>query len=146
MPINKTDPSLRFLHLDHCPRLVHVLPFFRLNKHTSCALIQEILEIVYCSDLKEVFPLDREFHAKDEIIEFPKLRFIHLHELPMLQRICGRRMYAPNLESGAAGASGVCRQSGATPSCPRWTARRNGGTTWSGMGCGRTTTTLPSTS
>ncbi|XP_071678095.1 uncharacterized protein [Lolium perenne] len=77
--------------------LVHVLPFFRLNKHTSCALIQEILEIVYCSDLKEVFPLDREFHAKDEIIEFPKLRFIHLHELPMLQRICGRRMRLPTV-------------------------------------------------
>jgi hypothetical protein len=88
------------LHLDHCPRLVHVLPFSRGNILASCALhTLEILEIVYCSDLKEVFPLDLELHAQDDmVIKFPSLRCIHLHELPTLQRICGRRMYAPNLE------------------------------------------------
>jgi hypothetical protein len=96
----KNPALLRFLHLDHCPRLVHVLPLCGRNIDTSCTLQRlEILEIVYCSDLKEVFPLDLELHAQDEVKEFPELRCIHLHELPTLQRICGRRMYAPNLKT-----------------------------------------------
>jgi hypothetical protein len=98
-PINNTASRLRFLHLDHCPRLVHVLPLCRRNIYYAGVLQSlEILEIVYCSDLKEVFPLDLELHAQDEAIAFRKLRCIHLHGLPRLQHICGRRMYAPNLE------------------------------------------------
>nr|XP_051195893.1 uncharacterized protein LOC127308976 isoform X2 [Lolium perenne] len=99
-PINNTASRLRFLHLDHCPRLVHVLPLCRRNIYYAGVLQSlEILEIVYCSDLKEVFPLDLELQAQnDMVIKFPSLRCIHLHELPTLQHICGRRMYAPNLE------------------------------------------------
>ncbi|KAF7013293.1 hypothetical protein CFC21_027385 [Triticum aestivum] len=59
----------------------------------------ETLEIVCCGDLKEIFPLDPKRQEKQEIINFPRLRMIHLYELPMLQRICGRKMSAPNLET-----------------------------------------------
>ncbi|KAM3317660.1 hypothetical protein ACQJBY_035393 [Aegilops geniculata] len=89
--------NLNLLHLDHCPRLVHVLPFSRWEGDTLGAL--ETLEIVYCSDLREAFPLDPQLQEQDKILEFPKLRHIHLHELPMLQRISGCRMWAPKLET-----------------------------------------------
>ncbi|XP_047078982.1 uncharacterized protein LOC124689503 [Lolium rigidum] len=90
---------LKFLHLDHCPRLVHVhvLPFF--ISVTNIVLYSlETLEILYCGDLQEVFPLDSELEGED-VVEVPNLRHIHLHELPSLQRICGRRMSSPNLET-----------------------------------------------
>ncbi|XBI43217.1 hypothetical protein VPH35_108013 [Triticum aestivum] len=45
----------------------------------------------------EVFPLDPQ--VQEVVLVFPKLRRIHLHELPMLQRICGHRMWAPKLET-----------------------------------------------
>ncbi|XP_024316828.1 uncharacterized protein LOC100828398 isoform X2 [Brachypodium distachyon] len=89
-----TFRRLKFLHLDYCPRLIHVLPI-----HKSSLSGLETLEIVYCSDLREVFPLSPELQDQDKIIQFPELRRIHLHELPTLQHICGRRMYAPNLET-----------------------------------------------
>jgi hypothetical protein len=62
----------------------------------------ETLEIVWCGDLKAVFSLDQEQEEQDAItLEFPRLKRIHLHELPMLHGICGRRgrVYAPRLES-----------------------------------------------
>ncbi|KAF7082131.1 hypothetical protein CFC21_086011 [Triticum aestivum] len=89
--------NLNLLHLDHCPRLVHVLPFFKWEGDTLGAL--ETLEIVSCGDLREVFPLDPQLQEQDKILEFPKLRHIHLHELPMLQHISGCRMWAPKLET-----------------------------------------------
>ncbi|XBI43210.1 hypothetical protein VPH35_108008 [Triticum aestivum] len=55
---------MRFLHLDHCPRLVHVFPFTRWESNFSHL---QTLEIVYCVDLRE--------------------------------RICGRRIFAPKLET-----------------------------------------------
>ncbi|VAI41522.1 unnamed protein product [Triticum turgidum subsp. durum] len=91
--------SLVLLHLDHCPRLVHVLPFAIRTKHTLYYL--ETLEIVYCGDLKEVFPLplSPELQEQNKILEFPSLKRIHLHELPKLQRIYGRSISAPYLET-----------------------------------------------
>ncbi|XBI43218.1 hypothetical protein VPH35_108014 [Triticum aestivum] len=105
-PVEKSDFQFQMLlHLDHCPRLVHVLPFSiwmtqpfsMLMKHTLYYL--ETLEIVYCGDLKEVFPLSPELQEQDKIIDFFNLKRIHLHEVPMLQRICGRRICAPKLET-----------------------------------------------
>uniref|UniRef100_A0ACD5YZG6 Uncharacterized protein n=2 Tax=Avena sativa TaxID=4498 RepID=A0ACD5YZG6_AVESA len=87
---------LAFLHLDYCPRLIHVLPF---SVHMATLPSLETLEIVCCGDLREVFPLDPKRQEKQELIKFPKLRRIHLYELPMLQHICGRKMFAPNLET-----------------------------------------------
>ncbi|XP_034580667.1 disease resistance protein At4g27190-like [Setaria viridis] len=99
---------LVFLHLDCCPRLVHVLPLSMLRgrKFTPGSLSQlETLEITWCGDLREVFPL--ETNAKRYVkqqpqpvtLDFPGLKRIHLHELPRLHSICGVRMSAPNLET-----------------------------------------------
>ncbi|KAM3297124.1 hypothetical protein ACQJBY_039147 [Aegilops geniculata] len=97
-PVERSDfVSMIILHLDHCPRLVHVLPLSMWGIHTLVWL--ETLEIVYCGDLREVFPLSLELEEEDKIREFRDLRRIHLHELPKLQRICGRRMFAPKLET-----------------------------------------------
>ncbi|RLN36075.1 hypothetical protein C2845_PM03G21760 [Panicum miliaceum] len=101
----RTFSDLTLLHLDCCPRLVHVLPL-------SCAMMDpayssrgmssslsqlDTLEITWCGDLREVFPLDK--YAKEYVkqkqqqqpvvLDFPCLKRIHLHELPSLQRICG---------------------------------------------------------
>jgi hypothetical protein len=104
-------PDLASLHLDFCPRMIHVLPlsietFSRIRSWYANSLSQlKTLEITWCGDLREVFPLDTK--AKDYVekqqrpvtLDFPSLKRIHLHELPSLQRICGVRMSAPNLET-----------------------------------------------
>ncbi|VAI52877.1 unnamed protein product [Triticum turgidum subsp. durum] len=98
MPVQVYFSNLNFLHLDHCPMLVHVLPLC-LGYWTGLSGL-ETLEIVYCGDLTEVLiRLSPELQEQDEIKEFRELRRIHLHELPMLQRICGRRIFAPKLET-----------------------------------------------
>ncbi|KAF0894113.1 hypothetical protein E2562_034681 [Oryza meyeriana var. granulata] len=93
-PSPRSFQNLQVLHLDCCPRLIHVLPIY---DERACRCL-ETLEIVCCGDLKDVFPLyDNEEQL--EPIEFRKLRRIHLHDLPSLERICGHRMVAPNLET-----------------------------------------------
>uniref|UniRef100_A0A0A9F7V4 Disease resistance protein At4g27190-like leucine-rich repeats domain-containing protein n=1 Tax=Arundo donax TaxID=35708 RepID=A0A0A9F7V4_ARUDO len=88
--------DLVFLHLDNCPRLIHVLPLYTSNVDGCCRLVT--LEIMCCGDLREVFPRNSD-SEQQEPREFPRLKHIHLYELPKLQRICGRRMFAPNLET-----------------------------------------------
>ncbi|KAM3372975.1 hypothetical protein ACQJBY_019745 [Aegilops geniculata] len=95
-PCGQSFEYLKFLHLDYCPRLIHVLP---LSEHMTTLHRLETVEIVCCGDLREVFPLDPKRQVQQEIIQFPNLIRIHLHELPMLQHICGSRMSAPNLET-----------------------------------------------
>ncbi|XP_037450831.1 uncharacterized protein LOC119321101 [Triticum dicoccoides] len=87
--------NIVLLHLDYCPRLVHVLP---LSESVDTLPCLDTLEIVCCGDLKEVFALDPK-QKEQKVIQFPKLRRIHLYELPSLRRICGSRMSAPNLET-----------------------------------------------
>ncbi|KAL6841067.1 hypothetical protein ACP4OV_029036 [Aristida adscensionis] len=92
--------DLEFLHIDCCPRLIHVLPLCTSNGSGCRGL--KTLEIVCCGNLKEVFPLLDYSDSKEQEGRpraFPCLERIHLHELPKLQRICGRRMYAPNLKT-----------------------------------------------
>ncbi|KAF8772853.1 hypothetical protein HU200_005240 [Digitaria exilis] len=88
--------NLVFLHLDHCPRLVHILPLYTSNDEGCHRL--ETLEILCCGELKEVFPSDSE-PLQQKPREFPRLKRIHLYELPKLQHICGQRMLAPRLET-----------------------------------------------
>ncbi|KAL6841069.1 hypothetical protein ACP4OV_029038 [Aristida adscensionis] len=92
--------DLELLHIDFCPRLIHVLPLTASNS-SGCRRLKT-LEIVCCGNLKEVFPLldysDSE-EQEGRPRAFPYLERIHLHELPKLQHICGRRMYAPNLKT-----------------------------------------------
>ncbi|VAH40761.1 unnamed protein product [Triticum turgidum subsp. durum] len=95
-PSGRSFEDLVLLHLDYCPRLIHVLP---LSEHMDILPSLETLEIVCCGDLKEVFPLDPKRQQKREIIRFPTLRHIHLYQLSTLQGICGSRMSAPNLET-----------------------------------------------
>ncbi|CAL5066761.1 unnamed protein product [Urochloa decumbens] len=97
-------PRLTFLHLDLCPRLIHVLPTWKDDENMLSQL--ETLEIVWCGDLREIFPLHTYDHEplqthvdKPITREFTALKHIHLHELPSLQSICGARMFAPNLQT-----------------------------------------------
>uniref|UniRef100_A0A0D9W2K5 Disease resistance protein At4g27190-like leucine-rich repeats domain-containing protein n=1 Tax=Leersia perrieri TaxID=77586 RepID=A0A0D9W2K5_9ORYZ len=81
--------KLQYIHLDSCPRLIHVLPLC--NNLPSL----EIIQILYCTNLIHVFPLNTV-----DTINFPKLRHIHLHELPNLKGICEAEvMSAPKLET-----------------------------------------------
>ncbi|KAL6838180.1 hypothetical protein ACP4OV_011867 [Aristida adscensionis] len=98
--------DLKLLHVDLCPRLIHVLPLPLGMVYNSMRNLVT-LEIIWCGDLREVFPLDTddaESHqqqAEDPTtVEFQFLKYIHLHELPKLQGICGRwKMFAPMLET-----------------------------------------------
>ncbi|CAL5034147.1 unnamed protein product [Urochloa decumbens] len=91
---------------DFCPRLINVLPF---SMPITARRLLETIEIVWCGDLRTVFPLhtDTKTHQKHHqeppiatTVLFPNLKHVHLHELPKLRSICGSgRMYAPNLET-----------------------------------------------
>jgi hypothetical protein len=59
----------------------------------------ETLEIVCCGNLREVFPSDSKSQQQEEPRKFPRLKRIHLYEVPKLQSIYGRRMLAPRLET-----------------------------------------------
>lgn len=64
----------------------------------------EIIHIVNCGDLGEVFPVEPEFLKKiiakeGGVLEFPKLKHIYLQELYKLQHICEAKMFAPKLET-----------------------------------------------
>ncbi|XP_052152314.1 uncharacterized protein LOC127770583 isoform X2 [Oryza glaberrima] len=89
--------KLQYIHLDSCPRLIHVLP---LSKNLPCL---EIIQILYCTSLISVFPLNTansKEAATNESVNFPKLRHIHLHDLPNLNGIYeGKTMSAPKLET-----------------------------------------------
>lgn len=55
-----------------------------------------------------------------KIVNFSKLRQIHLYDLPTLHRICGSRMSAPNLETGEIrGCWSLMRLSGNTTKRPK---------------------------
>jgi hypothetical protein len=70
----------------------------RYQEDSFCLL--ETLEIIWCGDVKEIFPLHTDDNYYKSITrEFTKLKHIHLHELPSLQSIYGGRMSAPNLET-----------------------------------------------
>ncbi|KAM0925269.1 hypothetical protein ACQ4PT_004301 [Festuca glaucescens] len=86
--------DLGFLHLDYCPRLVHVLP---VQVHMSYSL--RTIEIVYCADLTEIFPLYMHDETQGQSLEMPRLERIHLCKLPKLQHICGLKLTAPMLKT-----------------------------------------------
>ncbi|TVU41773.1 hypothetical protein EJB05_15321, partial [Eragrostis curvula] len=99
---------LTYLHLDFCSRLIHVLPLGQDMISVKAETGLETLEIVWCGDLREVFPLltaAQRYVAREQprviTLVFPKLKRIHLHELPTLHSICGPglRMSAPELET-----------------------------------------------
>jgi hypothetical protein len=92
--------DLTLLHLDYCPRMTHVV-----SLHDAMRALEslETLEIMWCGDLSVVFHFYEigDYRSHGGRWHFPKLKRIHLHELPKLQRICsiGSNMYAPNLDT-----------------------------------------------
>jgi hypothetical protein len=98
-PSKRSFPYLTLLHLDYCPRLIYAFPVFELEGGSFERL--ENIEIMWCGDLREVFPVGIEPKPNYDTYtkDFPALKHIHLHELPSLHSICGIRMSAPNLET-----------------------------------------------
>ncbi|KAF7005599.1 hypothetical protein CFC21_020713 [Triticum aestivum] len=87
--------KLRSIHLYSCPRLEFVLPLLW-GIQGSYLHNLESLHIVNCGDLKTVFPVHPVL--KENVLEFPRLKHIHLYELYKLQHICEVKMHAPKLE------------------------------------------------
>jgi hypothetical protein len=71
--------------------------------HTLSSL--ETLHIVWCGDLRQVFPVEAAFLNKiaaehpNGMLEFPRLKDLYLHHLCSLRQICGAKMFAPKLET-----------------------------------------------
>uniref|UniRef100_A0A0E0JJK7 Disease resistance protein At4g27190-like leucine-rich repeats domain-containing protein n=1 Tax=Oryza punctata TaxID=4537 RepID=A0A0E0JJK7_ORYPU len=88
--------KLRCIHLHSCPRLRHVLPC---SLPTMQSL--ETIHITYCGELTQIFPKVKSYYQTELAtrIEFPRLRRIHLQDLPMLKDICETAMSAPMLET-----------------------------------------------
>ena len=93
--------------MDLCPRVIHVLPLALQMVNGSLGQL-ETLEIMWCGDLREVFPLyttdakneQQEQESATTTVPFKLLKRIHLHELPKMQGICSRwRIFAPELET-----------------------------------------------
>ncbi|KAI4969633.1 hypothetical protein ZWY2020_000547 [Hordeum vulgare] len=89
--------NLRCLRLCSCPSLQFVLPVW-VNSFPSL----ETLHIIHCGNLRNVFVQDYTLFLWEisiQVIAFPKLTTIHLHDLPVLQQICEVKMVAPNLNT-----------------------------------------------
>jgi len=79
------------LHVDLCPRVIHVLPLALQMVNGSLGQL-ETLEIMWCGDLREVFPLyttvakneQQEQESATTTVPFKLLKRIHLHELPKM--------------------------------------------------------------
>jgi hypothetical protein len=105
---DRSFEELSSLHLDLCPRIIHVLPL-RMPMVERSLRNLVTLEIVWCGNLEVVFPLytssadESRQHQEEQsriTVEFQRLKHIHLHELPKLRGICGRwKISAPVLET-----------------------------------------------
>ncbi|XP_020148959.1 uncharacterized protein [Aegilops tauschii subsp. strangulata] len=93
--------KLQSIHLSSCPRLTFVLQFSRL--YTLRRL--ETLHIVFCGDLRQVFPVEPEILTsiatsyRKDVLGFPNLKHIYFHQLFKLEHICQAKMFAPKLET-----------------------------------------------
>jgi hypothetical protein len=105
---DRSFEELSSLHLDLCPRIIHVLPL-RMPMVERSLRNLVTLEIVWCGNLEVVFPLytssadESRQHQEEQsriTVEFQNLKHIHLHELPKLRGICGHwKISAPMLET-----------------------------------------------
>lgn len=100
---NRSFVRLQSIHLWSCPRLTFALPLSWNAPHSYFPNL-ETLHIINCGDMKDVFPVEPRFLAiiatghRKGILEFPKLKYIYMHELYKLQHICEAKMFAPKLE------------------------------------------------
>uniref|UniRef100_A0ACD5Z8N7 Uncharacterized protein n=2 Tax=Avena sativa TaxID=4498 RepID=A0ACD5Z8N7_AVESA len=88
--------KLHHIHLHSCPRLKFVLPW---SFHSLASL--ETIHIRYCGELRQIFPKWEDYNGEfvSTRIEFPSLKHVYLHELPMLEHICEIDMLAPALDT-----------------------------------------------
>ncbi|CAL5009452.1 unnamed protein product [Urochloa decumbens] len=84
--------SLRHLHLRSCPSIQFAVPV-RLPSFLSL----ETLHVIYCGQLRHVFEVDQGYNG--DVVRFPKLTTVHLHDLPALRQICEVGMIAPALKT-----------------------------------------------
>jgi hypothetical protein len=89
-----TFTNLKYLYLSSCPRLQFVLPVW-----FSSFPSLETLHIIHCGDLKQIFVMGYPMEVTTDIVAFPKLTAIHLHDLPTLRQISEMMMVAPILET-----------------------------------------------
>uniref|UniRef100_A0A8I6XAV9 Disease resistance protein At4g27190-like leucine-rich repeats domain-containing protein n=2 Tax=Hordeum vulgare subsp. vulgare TaxID=112509 RepID=A0A8I6XAV9_HORVV len=94
---NTSFSKLKSIHLYSCPRLTFVLPLL-MGIQGSYLHNLGSLHIVKCGDLKVVFSVHPNLKLKEDVLEFPSLKHIHLYELYKLQHICEVKMHAPKLE------------------------------------------------
>nr|CAD1818260.1 unnamed protein product [Ananas comosus var. bracteatus] len=89
------DALLKHIYLEFCARLEYVVPSLYLLYNL------ETINIRYCGNLTAIF-ISRDDHKKDKRgaapLLLPKLRSIHLQELPKLQHIYEPNICAPSLE------------------------------------------------
>ncbi|KAI4969071.1 hypothetical protein ZWY2020_046401 [Hordeum vulgare] len=71
-------------------------PTFCSGPSSRVSVLAGSIHIVKCGDLKVVFPVHPDL--KEDVLEFPSLKHIHLYELYKLQHICEVKMHAPKLE------------------------------------------------
>uniref|UniRef100_J3MK02 Disease resistance protein At4g27190-like leucine-rich repeats domain-containing protein n=2 Tax=Oryza brachyantha TaxID=4533 RepID=J3MK02_ORYBR len=102
---NASFAKLRSMHLYSCPRLVFVLPLSWAASGSHLPSL-EILHIVCCGELVQIFPVEANALTKistgnpSGVPNFPNLKHIHLDDLPKLHTICeASRMFAPELET-----------------------------------------------
>lgn len=98
--------DLAWLRLDFCLWLIRILSTkvtlrYHWYDHITSLNNLHTLEITWCGALREVFSLYVDGrHNNPVTVRFGNLRHIHLHELPILQGICGHsRIVAPWLET-----------------------------------------------
>nr|CAD1832885.1 unnamed protein product [Ananas comosus var. bracteatus] len=86
--------QLKHIHLEFCARLEYVFPSLS-ELHDL-----ETINICYCNDLTAIFISDDDSKDKRGAAPMllPKLRSIHLQELPKLQHIYKPNICAPSLE------------------------------------------------
>ncbi|XP_047079792.1 uncharacterized protein LOC124690448 [Lolium rigidum] len=91
---NSCFARLQHIYMYNCPRLVYVLPI-------SFSLPNlETLQIAYCSNLRDVFPLDDKYPpAISSGVTFKNLKQIKLYHLHNLGQICEVRLTAPALQT-----------------------------------------------
>ncbi|CAL5009145.1 unnamed protein product [Urochloa decumbens] len=86
--------SLRHLHLRSCPSIQFAVPVRWLPSFPSL----ETLHVIYCGQLRHVSEVDQGYNG-DDVVRFPKLTTVHLHDLPALRQICEVGMIAPALKT-----------------------------------------------
>uniref|UniRef100_A0A0D9W283 Disease resistance protein At4g27190-like leucine-rich repeats domain-containing protein n=1 Tax=Leersia perrieri TaxID=77586 RepID=A0A0D9W283_9ORYZ len=117
--------KLRSIHLYSCRKLTFVLPLSWATTRSHLPSLETLL-IVCCGELRQVFPVEPDALSKISFehptgvrLNFPKLKHIHLHDVPKLRQICDvKRMFAPELKTIRVRGCWSLKRIPASDSCP----------------------------